>query len=883
MNSFIFLSILLLFSSTFVECYWPAKFHFCPNSWHYHKVRPQYKLCFQKRGYLQDGCLKGGIRVDDRCICPYGFRDPVCGTSITYNFSSVPSYPKCGIGTKKVTNGKCECDFIHTGESCEEYKNWTVERTDGIPEMVDLPDFYNYYEFYEKIESATLCDPRNFPINSSGHCQWDKPFTLPDPCSPNPCMEGGKCYRVFEGNNVEGKCICPKGRTGDTCAENYEKMGSCGFKPYQFLDNGKCIPNGKQLDYRKFECDNDFTGDNCRERKFFCNMSEHDATGDFVQCSAKGTKKCIESITGPICLCNRLYSGDHCESKEDLCLNRDCKNGGTCVIVNGDYGEEARCYCPRIYKGSFCEFRIGSCSRNPCKYGQCVDEVKGFDYHCNCVDGWTGIHCEDVVNNCNPNPCHNNGICATTTGKFHCTCPDGYYGHRCENNYNDCSINPCGHGGKCIDDDNDVKCICTPGTSGHYCDIYYHICDSNPCRFGKCIATADGKDYRCSCFHGYAGPNCNHLANVCTYTEYDDETHICGLSDHCIPTMDGISCACDDKKGSTITTEFLSKLYDIPTQTLIKSSNICEVYLDKCKLKGVCGNGTCVVDKDNNLECICDKGFVGRRCEKYISNCADNKCENGAVCSPRADGYTCRCRDGFSGIYCHRKSTICDKKQLNLCSSHGECISYKIEGKSENFHCLCEEGYQGRYCEKSLKKCSCKNGGKCEKEIDGKEKCVCPQFFDGDLCENDLIKLSVEKEYEFNTRFSKRIWNGIENEKETKIIEERRLDYNNHVFSNCFHFFIKKYTLPKIIITLTVIINLTITIGFFLHCRMIRRDYKNYHQQVKLENKQLSQYEHEHVARKPVIVPTHSLLPSIYYISGSRGRTPEIRRELPRF
>lgn len=37
-----------------------------------------------------------------------------------------------------------------------------------------------------------------------------------DPCSPNPCLNGGSC---FQNDNNIFFCNCPEGFTGDTCQQ----------------------------------------------------------------------------------------------------------------------------------------------------------------------------------------------------------------------------------------------------------------------------------------------------------------------------------------------------------------------------------------------------------------------------------------------------------------------------------------------------------------------------------------------------------------------------------------------------------------------------------------------------------------------------------------
>lgn len=52
------------------------------------------------------------------------------------------------------------------------------------------------------------------------------------------------------------------------------------------------------------------------------------------------------------------------------------------------------------------------------------------------------------------------------------------------------------------------------------------------------------------------------------------------------------------------------------------------------------------------------------------------------------------------------------------------------------YSCACKtEGYEGTYCE--LEKCNptCKNGGLCQKDIEGNFYCECGNGFEGAQCE----------------------------------------------------------------------------------------------------------------------------------------------------
>jgi hypothetical protein len=53
------------------------------------------------------------------------------------------------------------------------------------------------------------------------------------------------------------------------------------------------------------------------------------------------------------CICLAHYFGDHCEYKENICLNKTCSNNGLCV----DSNNQAKCNCFKYYSGNDCEIK----------------------------------------------------------------------------------------------------------------------------------------------------------------------------------------------------------------------------------------------------------------------------------------------------------------------------------------------------------------------------------------------------------------------------------------------------------------------------------------------------------------------------------------------
>uniref|UniRef100_A0A8C3LIA4 Milk fat globule-EGF factor 8 protein n=1 Tax=Chrysolophus pictus TaxID=9089 RepID=A0A8C3LIA4_CHRPC len=58
-------------------------------------------------------------------------------------------------------------------------------------------------------------------------------------------------------------------------------------------------------------------------------------------------------FTDYICKCPTGYDGVHCQNNKNECSSEPCKNGGTCVDMDGDYA----CKCPSPFFGKTCHAR----------------------------------------------------------------------------------------------------------------------------------------------------------------------------------------------------------------------------------------------------------------------------------------------------------------------------------------------------------------------------------------------------------------------------------------------------------------------------------------------------------------------------------------------
>ena len=116
-----------------------------------------------------------------------------------------------------------------------------------------------------------------------------------NPCSPNPCQEGGQC--LPDGSSF--RCLCPSLRGGKRC--EIKQTNSC--QPNPCLNGGSC-------------------------------------------------QNSLMKNSGFFCLCRQGYQGELCETVVDTCRENPCLNGGTCISSRPNY----RCNCHDHYYGNHCQF-----------------------------------------------------------------------------------------------------------------------------------------------------------------------------------------------------------------------------------------------------------------------------------------------------------------------------------------------------------------------------------------------------------------------------------------------------------------------------------------------------------------------------------------------
>ncbi|XP_060079640.1 fibropellin-1-like [Ylistrum balloti] len=156
-------------------------------------------------------------------------------------------------------------------------------------------------------------------------------------------------------------------------------------------------------------------------------------------------------------------------------------------------------------------------------------------------------------------------------------------------------------------------------------------------------------------------------------------------------------------------------------------------------LTDTCSNGGTCTNTNGVLSCNCVTGFTGKTCEIEDLCAPVNPCSNGGTCSMNGDTFTCKCAAGFWGTTCNAQD-VCSSS--STCQNGATCI----QTGNTNFYCNCPAGFYGTSCHQT-DVCTtnpCQNSGSCQSVGQSDFYCVCATNFIGDSCSDSGTGCSFE-------------------------------------------------------------------------------------------------------------------------------------------
>ena len=82
-----------------------------------------------------------------------------------------------------------------------------------------------------------------------------------------------------------------------------------------------------------------------------------------------------------------------CPIHHQRCIDKTCKNGGTCINLNAISTNGVECVCGAYWTGWYCE-RRKSCADRPCLAGAMCHNSSTLGFTCTCPPFTTGITCD---------------------------------------------------------------------------------------------------------------------------------------------------------------------------------------------------------------------------------------------------------------------------------------------------------------------------------------------------------------------------------------------------------------------------------------------------------------------------------------------------------
>ncbi|XP_059148171.1 uncharacterized protein LOC131935669 isoform X2 [Physella acuta] len=403
-------------------------------------------ICPCNNGYIKNNSSNGTCADIDECA---GSSSSPCDHICTNTFGSFQC--SCHEGFK-LNDTKCfdinECIVPKLNKCDQKCRNtegsFACECLDGYELNVTTSNTCYLSNSSAKCETG-VCDQFCHLENGSPVCSCREGFLLNadnktcldiDECAENICIEG-HCYNLNGSFScscdngtmlLEDKLtcqVCPSGFYGYDCAANCS-CNTTNTKPQIcFAENGTC------------DCLHGWTGSDCSTDVDECNTSP--CQENSICYNYPGTYKCP---------CNKGYfeSSNGCEACDSTHYGNNCKEKCQCIQLNTNLCNSINgsCTCEPGWTGVHCETDIDEClntSYCPDEHDHCFN-ING-SAECRCDEGYGKFNnslcidvdeCLDSSNRCNVSTT----ICNNIEGSYNCACKPG---HIDVNDSSTCKVN----------------------------------------------------------------------------------------------------------------------------------------------------------------------------------------------------------------------------------------------------------------------------------------------------------------------------------------------------------------------------------------------------------------------------------------------------------
>ncbi|KAF1746962.1 hypothetical protein GCK72_023420 [Caenorhabditis remanei] len=346
-----------------------------------------------KKQCTSDYCQNNGQCVSDgsnlTCQCAKGFEGDLCEIKTKVNDPLIactcenPAHV-CSLVNGTTTTTQCECPSGFMGTDCKELKTRPCDLEPCLNGGHCVDDGQNLFTCFclphwtgvycgEPVEclvngqdcknggkcvfslTATICDcPEGF---NGSNCEISSSYRSHPTCTDIRCQNGGVCKL---GADSEPYCDCPEGFDAPFC----EPKSGCIVNPCQ--NGGTC----QDADGQYFcHCIQGFAGVHCEALEepstpiptlgtfptFTTTGMQQLANAEMTCEDCLNSSKCLETESGPVCVCQEGYFGQKCDQRHNKCAKVTCPAGQSCSQIGDKMNITAECGCEIGHFGQKCE------------------------------------------------------------------------------------------------------------------------------------------------------------------------------------------------------------------------------------------------------------------------------------------------------------------------------------------------------------------------------------------------------------------------------------------------------------------------------------------------------------------------------------------------